>query len=115
MVAAVDMGNNLRLTDNEFRRALGWLEEAELNMPSIFSEGSTSVDARAMDEIADFVRRAGGPIPEHRLVHFASNIVAAHNILRVLHVMQVSGRLVPVGNDKKTGQTLYEAGPNHRS
>lgn len=109
MVAAVDVGGSLRLTDREFNCALGWLEEAELNMPSIFSEGSTSVDARAMDEISDYVRRQRGPVSEHKIVHFASNIVAAHNIIRVLHIMQVSGRLAAVEVDRKTGQTLFTA------
>lgn len=109
MVASVDNGNTLRLTEREFRVALGWLEEAELNMPSIFTEGATSVDARAMDEIRDYVARQGKPVSEHRIVHFASNIVAAHNIIRVLHIMQVSGRLVAVGKNDRD-EVMFSVG-----
>lgn len=93
MVSAVDRGNELLLTEQDFRQALLWLTEAELTMPAIFEEGTTTVDARAMDEIEDFIRR-GGKVPQHRVVHFAATRVPAHAVLKVLDIMIFSGRAI---------------------
>ena len=61
-------------------------------MPSIFEEGSTSIDGRAMDEIADFVLRQGRPVPKHQVVRFTSSRVPAHTVLKLLDVMIHAGR-----------------------
>jgi len=39
MVAAVDRSDTLLLTKDDFNRAMGWLLEAEMNMPDIFRLG----------------------------------------------------------------------------
>src|SRR6266404_5217698 len=39
MVAAVDRSDTLLLTKEDFNRAMGWLLEAEVNMPDIFKAG----------------------------------------------------------------------------
>jgi len=103
MVSAINRGNDLTLRQEDFRSALGWLSEAELAMPHIFEEGATSLDARAMDEILDFVRRQGKPIPHHRLVHETAKRVPTHAVLKVIEVMWLSGRL------KKSEDNLYLA------
>jgi hypothetical protein len=102
MVAAVDRGDNLILNSEHFNTALKWLQEIEVFMPDVFAAGSTSVDARAMDEIEDFVSRQGKPVTEHRILRFASNILPAHSLIKVLYIMQVSGRLKQVGDDPIT-------------
>ena len=107
MVAAVDKGNRLLLTGEHFSTALSWLREAELNMGEVFEAGSTSVDARAMDEIADFIRRQGKPVPQYRIVHFARNLVPAHSVMKVLELMSLSGMIGKVGEEK--GQGLFIA------
>lgn len=101
MVSAIDRGNELTLRGLDFTNALGWIAEAELTMPRIFEEGTTSIDARAMDEILDFVRRQGKPVPHHKLVHETAKRVPTHAVLKVLEVMWLSGRL------QKSGAGLY--------
>ncbi len=93
MIACVDLGDKLVLTETHFRLALGWLLEAELNMGEIFSAGSTTVDARAMEEIEDFIRRAGAPVPHHQLVHQAARIVPTHAVLKIIELLWLSGRV----------------------
>jgi hypothetical protein len=51
MVASVDRDNALVLTAADFNTALGWLIEAEGEMPAIFQAGAANADAQAMDEI----------------------------------------------------------------
>lgn len=102
MVAAVDSGDALVLRGSDFHRALGWLHEIEVFMPDVFAAGATSVDARAMDEIEDFVSRQGKPVTEHRVLRFASNILPAHSLIKVLYIMQVSGRLKQIDGDPIT-------------
>ena len=93
MVSAVDRGNELLLTDQDFQTALGWLSEAELTMPQIFEAGGATIDARAMDEIIDYVRRQGKPVPHHRLVHETAQRVPTYAVLKVIEIMWLSGRL----------------------
>ena len=93
MVACVDRGQELRLTIKDFETALSWLTEAEYAMPNIFEEGLTSIDSRAIEEILDFIRRQGKPVPHHRLVHETSRRVPAYAVLKLIDLMWLSGRL----------------------
>lgn len=94
MVSSVDRGNSLTITDDDFHVGLNWLKEVEPLMERIFEEGSSNVDAKAMDEIADFVSRQGRPVPKHRVVRFTSSRVPAHTVLKLLDVMIHAGRIV---------------------
>lgn len=107
MVAAIDRGDNLTLTPDCFTTALSWLEEAEINMPLLFSAGTTTLDARAMEEIVDFIRRAGKPVPQYRVIHFACSLVPNHSVIRVLQLMELSGQIEEAG--EQNGQKLYAA------
>jgi hypothetical protein len=102
MVAAVENSDRLVLTGIHFNRAIGWLQEIEQHMPDVFAAGSFTADARAMDEIEDYVARQGKPVSEHRILRFASDILPAHSLVKVLYIMQVSGRLKQVGEDPIT-------------
>src|SRR6266404_8384872 len=66
MVAAVDRSDTLLLTREDFNRAMGWLLEAEVNMPDIFKAGGGGADEKAMDEIYQFVlvSERGQGVPE---------------------------------------------------
>lgn len=99
MVSAIDRGNDLTLMAADFQRASTWLGEAELNMPAIFEEGTSSIDARAMDEIADFIRQRG-KVHKQRALHFITTRVPAHAVLKVFDLMIHSGRM---GYDPETG------------
>lgn len=111
MVAALDRSNSLILTVDDFNRAMGWLLEAEVLMPDIFKAGAPSGDAQAMDEIFHFVllHASAGPVPEHKIINRARELVPAHSVLRVLEVMERSGMIKPVGQDTRTGMRYYTA------
>ena len=93
MVSSVDRGGGLRLTVEDFQKALGWLSEVEGVMSEIFEEGTTSVDARVIDEILDFIRRQGKPVPHHRLVLETSKRVPTYSVLKIIEIMRLSGRV----------------------
>ena len=93
MVSAINLGNQLVLTGDNFKEALAWLSEAELTMPQIFEAGGATIDARAMDEIIDFVRRQGKPVPHHRLVLETAQRVPTYAVLKVIEIMWLSNRL----------------------
>lgn len=92
MVSAIDRGNDLSLTGGDFHRALEWLGEAEINMPAIFEEGTSSVDGRAMDEIADFIRQRG-KVHKQRVLHFITTRAPAHAVTKIFDLMVHSGRM----------------------
>ena len=70
-------------------------------MPNVFEEGTKSVDSRAVDEIVDWVRRQGRPVPHHQLVHETAKRVPTYSVLKVLDIMWLSGRL-PGSEDGKS-------------
>lgn len=93
MVSAVDRGNTLTLTGSDFHNGINWLGEVEINMEQVFEQGASTVDGRAMDEIADFILRQGRPVPKHQVVRFTSTRVPAHTVLKLLDVMIHAGRI----------------------
>lgn len=102
MVSCADRSDVLLLTKDDFNRALGWLVEAEQFMPDIFTAGSTGTDARAIDEIAHYIKLSdsGDGVPEHKIVNFARTRVPMHSILRVIEIMVASGQISAKGIDK---------------
>lgn len=106
IVAAAERSNTLLLTRDDFNRAMGWLLEAEQTMPDIFKAGIAGADNKAMDEIYHYVL-CSKRVPEHKLIHFASEHVPAHSVLRVIEIMERSGRLRCVGTDK-IGNRYFE-------
>jgi len=102
MVSAADRGDVLLLTKEDFNRAMGWLVEAETFMPDIFTAGSTGTDARAIDEIAHYIRISdkGDGVPEHLIVNFARTRVPMHSILRIIEIMTASGQIAAKGIDR---------------
>lgn len=92
MVASVDRDNNLDVLGEDFHRAISWLEDAELRMENIFDIGATSPDARAMDEIIDFVRREG-PVGKGRVLWFASRRLPQYAVYRCLDILVHAGQL----------------------
>jgi hypothetical protein len=115
MVSAADRGDVLLLTKDDFNRAMGWLVEAEAYMPDIFTAGSTGTDARAIDEIAHYIRNAdaGDGVPEHKIVNFARSRVPMHSILRVIEIMVASGQIVSRGEVDKFGNRWFKSVTKH--
>lgn len=99
MISSVDRGNSLHMEKEDFNRAMGWLLEAEQNMPKIFEKGMPSGDSKAMDEIAHFVK-AMGFASEAQIVNFARKRVAyATNIPKIIDIMAQAGMIVHSAND----------------
>ncbi len=111
MVAAVDRSNTLLLTKDDFNRALGWLLEAETNMPDIFKAGSGGADAKAIDEIYHFilVGDRGPGVSEHKITRFAAERVPLHSVGRVVEIMVNSGQIKLANVEKKTGIRYFKA------
>lgn len=102
IVAAVDSSSRLVLTRDHFRVALDWLTEIEKGMPEIFAAGSVNFDTRAMDEIEEYILRQGKPVSEHRIFRFASSLVPAHSLHKVLQIMVASQRIRRASDDPVT-------------
>jgi len=110
MVSSADRGDNLKLSLDDFNRALGWLREAEVLMPEIFRIGSPGADAKVMDEIHHFLIVACTnveAISEHRLTRFASERIPMTAVKSAIEVMQASGRIRSVRVDPKTGLRMF--------
>jgi len=110
MLAAIDRSNVLRLTKDDFNRAMGWLLEAEAAMPEIFKAGASSADGQALDEIVFFIRNAdsGAGVAKHRIVNFAKERIPLHSVLRVIDILEGSGKIKGIGLDRKTNQPVYK-------
>lgn len=111
MVSAVDRSNTLLLTKEDFNRAMGWLLEAETDMPEVFKAGSVGSDAKAQDEVYHYclVLNKGDGVPEPALVRRARELVPAMAVLRLLEVMERSGMIKVKG--VKKGVRYFEAIP----
>lgn len=107
-IACVDRGDDLMLAKADFNKAMGWLLEAEAYMIDIFKTGGTSNDSSAMDEIQHFVGAAGAKgMSEHHIVRFASEHVPAHSVMKVIEVMEKSGKITAIKLDPKTGLRIF--------
>lgn len=101
MIACVDEGGPLVMKENHFILAKKWLIEAEITMPNVFGEGTTTLDAQALDEIEDFIRRQAAPVPYHKLLEKATRHLPLHSVRRAIDVLFESGRL------KKSKDNFY--------
>lgn len=112
MISALDKSNTLILSRDDFNRAMGWMLEAEANMPDIFKEGASSTDAQAMDDVLHFIRveclkSKTKSILEHRIINYARNKVPAHAVIKIIEVMERSGLIYAVGLDPLTKMRMW--------
>jgi hypothetical protein len=92
MVSSVDRDNSLEILGEDFNRAMSWMTTAELNMANIFDEGQTSVDARAMNDIVNYVKRKG-KISESAVLWYTCTKVPQYAVYKVIDLLIHSGRL----------------------
>lgn len=114
MVAALERSNALTLTRDDFNRAIGWMHEAEAEMPEIFKAGSTGADGQAMDEIYHYIMMIdmqGKGVLETLIVNEARKKIPAHSVMRMMDVMERSGLIKAISLDAKTGLRRYVAVP----
>lgn len=111
IIASIDRSNAMILTREDFNIAMGWLLEAESTMIEIFKAGATNADAQAMDEIKHFilVNDRGKGVSEQKIVRFASERIPLHSILRVVEIMERSGQIKCIGQDRTTKARYYSA------
>jgi len=80
------------ITIEHVAEALDWLAEVETFMPDIFKSMKIGADARAIDEAYHYAMstymKENKPVLEHRLINFLQERVPAHNVGRILEVME---------------------------
>jgi hypothetical protein len=110
MIASIDRGNGLVLTKADFNTAMGWLLEAESAMPEIFKSGSGNADGQAIEEIMYFMQTIdrGQGVAKHKIINFAKDKIPLHSILRIVEILEGSGKIQAIGVDKRTGQQVYK-------
>lgn len=111
VVAAVDRSAQPLLTKDDFNRAMGWLLEAEAQMPDIFKAGAPGSDSKAMDEILHFVivNDRGKGVAEKAMINFARDRVSAYSLDRVIRTMESSGLIEAFAIEKLTGLRRWRA------
>lgn len=97
MIACVSAGEALTVTLDNFHTALDWLLEMENVLPDIFKAMVVGGDSRAMEEcwyqVGLWHQKDSRPIAEARIVAFLAERIPAHNISRVMEVMERVGML----------------------
>lgn len=111
MISAIDKSDALVIDKSDFNTAMGWLLEAEANMPEIFKAGATNADGQALDEIHHFVliTDRGQGVSEQAIIRFARERIPIHSIHRVIEILERSGQLHKIGMNSRTGFVFYAA------
>jgi hypothetical protein len=104
MIAAASSSISLVIEKSHIQRAMLWLFEAEFYMTDIFKAMATGGDSQVIEDTFHhlytlYLREGQKPIAEHRLVHFLQERTPAHNIVRVLEIMErakmIEKKIVP--------------------
>jgi hypothetical protein len=94
-VACVAEGDELVVTLEHFQTALDWLVQLEFYLTDIFKAMVVGGDQKAMQETWYFVAqqyaKSNEAIAEGLIIEFLSQRVPAHNVARVLGVMEAAG------------------------
>ena len=106
MVASASRGSDTFIRLVDYQRALGWMLEAELAMNEIFKALGARGDGQVIEEAYHYLYKifmaTNEPVAENRLIGFVSEKVPAYNVLRIIDVMEKSGR-IEKGINSKTG------------
>jgi hypothetical protein len=109
MIASIDKSDVLLLDRECFNTAMGWLVEAESQMPEIFRAGAQGADGKVMEEILHFVQTMdqGKGVGEHLITRFASERLPIHTVMRVIEVLEKSGQIEAAFLNKRTGMRQF--------
>lgn len=96
MIASASNSQDMIIRKDHMQRALDWLTEAELHMPDIFKAMANTSHSQIIEEAWHFLFKAYNkagrkPIAASRLINFLSQRTPAHNVARVLEVMENGG------------------------
>jgi len=93
-IACVASGSGYEITLDHFAEALDWLAEMEHAIPDIFKAMKTGGDGKVIEEAYHFIYeifikdKNKNPVLEHRLFHFLQERTPAHNVARIIDVME---------------------------
>lgn len=95
IIAAVSETCALRIELHHVQRAIDWLIEAELFMPDIFKEMSGTSHSQLIEETWYFIfttynKEGKKAVPKARVINFLQQRTPAHNVARVLEVMEAA-------------------------
>lgn len=107
MISAIDRGDKLHLTGDDFHRAKGWLLDAEKGMHYVFEQGSFSYDGHIMDETVHFMKNFNGPVPERKIFNFARQHLSTQALGGFIENMERSGLIKRDSYDPKTAVSTW--------
>lgn len=91
-VSAAASDDDRIISLDHFAEALDWLIELEASIPDIFKAMKVGGDGRTIEECWHFVYerfiREKEPVLEHRIFHFLQERTPAHNVQRLIDVME---------------------------
>lgn len=97
MIASASRGDDLTVRLEDYQTALGWLLDAEREMPDIFKSMTQGGDSRAIEDCWHYCYevyiKEKKNVPETRLWNFLVQRVPSHNIERVIKAMTNTGLL----------------------
>ena len=101
VVSSVSCGDDKIISIENFAEALDWLVELETYMPDVFKSLKLGGDARAIEELLHYIyqkyhKLGKKHVPEHLVIAFLQERVPAHNIDRIIDVME-RGKLIEKG------------------
>jgi hypothetical protein len=108
MIVSMSEAPDLIITLPQVQRAFDLLFEAEAYMPDIFKAMASSSHGKLLEEAWHFVYKAynkanKAPVPAARLISFLSQRTPAHNVAKIIEVMENGGliirRLGKTGNE----------------
>lgn len=96
MCASASETDDRIITQDQISRALDWLIEAEHNMNDIFLAMNSGGDARVIEDVwyytcQLYMKSGKKPVPETRLIMFLQERTPAHNIVKIIKVMEDAG------------------------
>lgn len=109
-VASYNESNKGVIELHHVQQALDWLIDAESAIPEIFKAMATGGDGKVMDEawhmLFQYKARFNKGAPHSVLVAFLSQKTPAHNVERLIEVMEKGGMIRAVG-EKNVGTVYY--------
>lgn len=107
MVSCVARGESQIITLDNYIEALDWLMECEQVMADIFRAMRSGGDGKVMEECYHYLYEAWvkskQPVQEHRLYAFLQERTPAHNVGRIIEVMEKANLIEKKWGDAGTG------------
>jgi hypothetical protein len=109
MVACVDAGGSLVITLEHYQRALGWLIEAEANMPEVFKSFTSGGSSKIIEELwyacYDYLVKKKTGMPEPMVYEFLATRVATVAVEPLLRQI-IAAKILGLDKDAN-GQRVY--------